>query len=244
MNYGAINNGCKNKTFNSSTIYPDNFRLPIVYKSLILLCCFHLASCKKESSPTWTEVEIEVKNGITSEPIDDIYFYLYGVKSNFPKSTDQIGSKYPENGELNFSFKAKRQFDYILYKQEYSSYFTQKITGGELVIGAENHYSYELVEFGQLILNVDNINCYDSHDALEYRLTYLDSDDYPISSLYWETGYTWDGCNQFTELYNYSFPAGNYNFEWKVSRDNNDNSSGEHIFFMNQNDTTYVNVEY
>jgi len=230
--------------FNTSAIYPDLFRLPLMNKGLILLFCFHLAACKKENSPKWTEVEIEVKNGISSEPIDDIYFNLYGVKSSFPKSTHQIGTKYPENGHLKFGFRAKRRFDYILYQQQYSSYFTQRITGGELVLGEENYFTYELVEFGHLILSVDNINCFNNKDALEFQLSYLDSDGYPISSLYWDTGFTWDGCNTFTELYNHSFPAGNYTFEWSVNRENNDNSSGHHTFFMSEDDTTYINIEY
>ena len=97
------------------------------------------------------------------------------------------------------------------------------------------HFDFEFAECAYLKLHVHNTNCIDSNDNIKFRRLWLSGDE---SNEFIEQ----TGCFQYDGEY-FSLPAGNYKYEWIVTKNGVANSY-DSLFQLSENQSFDFYLNY
>jgi hypothetical protein len=178
-----------------------------------------LSTCTKFGKNVY--VDGYVRNAITGEPVPNVSFRLYRGQISWgdPVGTDSKTLKTVTTNEQGY------------FKVEYlSTPFNQVylqigggVEGGYVLVdgnetqtikkGKRNHFDYQMVPYGNLILDIQNVNCGGSGDIMYFRKKWLGYTDFEGS---YSTPRT--GCYSYTSPSSFQVPMGTYVFEMKVIR--------------------------
>jgi hypothetical protein len=205
-------------------------------------------ACKDENSSRWTTVKVNVTNAYTGLPETGMDLFIQserakGSNAHYIAASGQTNN----NGFLELGFKPKYKHDYSVRTLPYDprEYFPyhEKVTGNEYYItkGTENHYDLEVLHFGHLKLNLNNINCENENDQFDYHLTYEDDFDGVMKTHFFNHSYF--GCEP-QESPSHALNTGNYLLYWTVNRYGPHDNSGIVEIFIPEEDTLELTIEY
>jgi hypothetical protein len=212
--------------------------------TIVILFSISLYSCSKENNSQPTTINITVENVFNGEAVDSILFYLYGKRTSFPIRTHQIGQEYPINGSLTFSFISRRGHEYYISEIDPTPTFCiLGVEGAPFEIGLENELNYKVSTYNELVISIENVNCFNSFDTLHWRLDYLTYPEYSFENIYWED-FGWNGCYGKENAIDSYYPTGDYSFEWVVKRENADSIYGTEYFKLPENESLVYDFQY
>lgn len=201
---------------------------------LVLLIGFFIISCGKKRS-----IHITAANAATGERYAGLQYYIVS------STTTGDGEKYKieksgflnENGEASEIIRQKqfRTYSVRVVEPENSCYnkeITMYFGGGN---DKNGHFNFEFAECAYLKLHVHNTNCIDSNDNIKFRRLWLSGDE---SNDFIEQ----TGCFQYDGEY-FSLPAGNYKYEWIVTK-NGITNSYDSLFQLSENQSFDFYLNY
>ena len=177
---------------------------------ILLFAILLLISCKKKST-----VHITAKNAVTGNPYPGLHYDIVRSKTGMFESHYKIvaSGALDENGEAFITKRFSKNWSHQirLKSPDNNCYHGNKNYGFS---GGENiEADFKFAECAYLKLNINNVNCQDSNDLMQFRSRY------PYSN--WE-GWSTEryGCYYFSLSYYMSVTAGYRIYEVKVTRNN------------------------
>ncbi len=196
-----------------------SIKMNILLRITISICL--LTSCTKFGKNVY--VDGRVYNPITGEGIPNIPIRLYrntidskdplGVGSKTLETTTTDANGYYKVEHLSTPFNKVwirlNSLDY--YPIGWVDFGNQGEAG--IKKGKKNHLDYQMVPYGDLILDIHNVNCTGVSDTMVFRKKWLGLTEF-------EGSYSTPriGCYSYTSPFAFKVPMGMYVYEMKVTR--------------------------
>lgn len=212
-------------------------------------------SCADEKSSRWTTVRINAKNAISGNAVPGISFYIQDDREYGSNAYFLAASGITDNsGYLELSFKSKIRRGYKLrpYLAGHNIYYgyeniDHEVIGIEdpIMVGEENNLDLLILKKGFLNISIENVGCDDEDDVFWYELSYEGnySSVAAWNGMAWNNYYGYNGCGPHSKE-QFKIFAGAYKVDWNISRDNGMDSSGVVEFFVQENDTLDLLIQY
>ncbi len=182
---------------------------------ILLIFSFGNASCTKLGKNV--TIKGRVINPVNNEPIAEKKVYLY--RNNF-KTIKRTNTN--ENGEFELSagrfgpIWAEVSYDYKEYYSLGFDYEGQYYSALKVDKGEVMNVDYHMVPYGEIKLDIDNVNCNGVTDTMNFRKKWI---GYSEFDSYYSTPRT--GCYSYTSASPFKIPIGTYIYETKVKRSGN-----------------------
>jgi hypothetical protein len=194
--------------------------------------CFHLLSCGKLNQRA---VEGHIMNPITGEPVEGVKISMVKTTGGLPGAEKTIASAISDaNGYYRIEEKSMKYV--FLQVNTFGTYHPvgwfqdgNYSGGGNFPVekGEMQTVDFHAVPYGQIILDIENINCLSSNDSMQFRRKYQFDNTFPEN---WSTFRL--GCYTYISPEPFNLPMGYHVYETKVSR------NGLTTFYY---DTVYLN---
>ncbi len=175
-----------------------------------------LTTCTKFGKNVY--IDGRVYNPITNEGIEGISLKIYRTQID---TKDPIGDSYKTLETTNTDSEGHYKMEHLssIFNQVYVAlnqgnfYLISSNYSYPIKKGKRNHIDFEMVPYGNLILDIQNINCGGSGDTMYFRKKWLGYTDFEGS---YSTPRT--GCYSYTSPSAFQVPMGTYVYETKVIR--------------------------
>lgn len=205
-----------------------------------LFCLFN--SCEEEKSKHWTEITLTASNYVTGESISDINCGVLTIDDGFlfNDKTVILDEQSMKDGIYHFGFKANKNqtywaeasFDLLKYHiVNFSNYVS-------INNGTSNYASFELVPYGSLKLDIQNLACFDTNDKLIFKRVNL---LVPNDNTDWSTERM--GCYSYQSSHFFEVPIGSHEYIWQVTKNGITNTYSQ-VVEVNEGDYKTVCIYY
>ncbi len=215
----------------------------LLNKAWIVIVLITLASCTKIGRNI--TVKGKVINPITGQGISGVEIKLLrsqnlqyngGYKAikkvisdengNFEINAMRLGPIYLIPGEIGQNYS-------LGFNYEGHYYSMKKVDKGKVM-----HVDYHLVPYGEIKINIHNVNCSGANDTMYFRHKWLLEDD---GIDIWSTPRV--GCYSFNSTDPYKLPMGTYFYETKVIRSGVTNYVYDTVT-INETGVVTLNIDY
>ncbi|MBD3636382.1 MAG: hypothetical protein HUJ25_03495 [Crocinitomicaceae bacterium] len=194
-----------------------------------------VTACKKK-----TTVVIQAEDYITGSgtayagmqySVVETWTPFFEVKSNTVAS-----GVLDENGAASFELKMKENRKYNLGIETPDNIcYTEVSIQEPLTYGENNAVNFKYAACGYLKFILNNTNCFDSTDKIEYTRTWLTGNKGDGTNIYY-------GCDYFEGSF-FPVPAGDYKYDWEVTK-NSVTDFFSQSFTIANGDSTIFQIDY
>jgi hypothetical protein len=176
---------------------------------LIILLFFFATSCKKE-----TTVVIQAQDYISGD--GSAYagqeYAVAETWTPFQETKSEIVATgfLDANGKASFNLKMKNSRRYILGASKPDNICFGGLVQHYLDHEESNTVNFDYARCAHLKFVLNNVNCFDSSDAIKYSRTWVTGNENQGENTYY-------GCQYYEGNY-FELPAGNYRYDWEVTR--------------------------
>jgi len=191
-----------------------------IYISILLV--FLLFSCTKFGRNV--TIKGKVINPVTQEPIEGVEAWFQKTTIGLPGGYKTIKEEITDaNGEFEINAgrigahyirlgDVKGNYRLGWYENgEYNGTSVKEVDKGKVM-----EVEYHLVPYGEVVLDIENINCESAQDTMWFRSKTEFEDNYPSSWTFPRVG-----CYSYTSASPFKIPIGTYIYETKVKRSGN-----------------------
>ena len=213
---------------------------------IIVVVLFSLLSCTKVGRNI--TVKGKVVNPVTNAPFEGIEVWFQRTTNQLPGGYKTIKEEITDaNGEFEINATRIGGTQYIRlgdvkgnyrlgwYEDgEYKGTSVKKVTKGKTM-----EVEYHLVPYGELTLDIQNVNCESVEDTMWFRSKTQFEDDFPS---FWSTPRV--GCYSYiSPSPNTNFIIGSRTYQVRVKRSGVETVT-EETFFIEENELTVIQLHY
>ena len=184
---------------------------------LFLFAILLITSCAKKRTAV---VKGRVLNPVTGEGISNAKITMYHSKLTSYDNDIKVDAQTfsASNGSFEISSKGFKAYE-LACVLEGDYYYLRWLVNGEYkssfqpLEGKTQDVDFHAVPYGQIILDIENINCLSSNDSMQFRRKYQFDNTFPEN---WSTFRL--GCYTYISPEPFNLPMGYHVYETKVLR--------------------------